>query len=65
MGRVGEESPEVVRTQFGPGGGEKLCPEPLGCSDPDLTFSAASSSISTICMISVFYSHSSDKFSTG
>ena len=52
--RVGEESPEGVVSQFGPGGGDKLRPELLGRYDPDLKFSTAYRNIAPIWMTSVF-----------
>ena len=54
MGRIGEEALEGVVSRFGPGGGDKLHPAPLGRSDLDLIFFTDYRSIATIWLTSVF-----------
>ena len=53
-GRVGEEAPDTVESQFSLEGSGKLRSAPLGSSDPDLTFSTVYRSISPIWLTSVF-----------
>ena len=53
-GLVGEESMEVLGSRFGPGGGDKIWPAPLGHSYLDLTFYTAYRSIVLIWLTTVF-----------